>query len=466
MAALIGLVVHSCVCQLVYIRFLKKHQIQDVETFFKAARSERGAFKLFRLQKVRGFASLAAVVLLCRHIIATNVQQAITEQGVLKSASNGTVPVCSRLSTPSANASSSFINFDDASIGAVWGGFTGKGGDVVTIIADCPGKVCRWDNYTTIAVTHHCDDISLEVVKHCQEGSTSNCNFTIPSSDLTVSWPIEGYKAQGLLNDTYFADTPWYFSVFEAMAVSRDGKNDTAVAQRCILYPEAQRLSGESVDGEFTEKLLSRWHNTTQPFADNPEWLMDAGGDSDLLSINGKAAVAYQRWFFNWFTGAGNASFEGFDFAGKDQHQVMNSSLFAHSVDERIKNVALALSKTIRSTKPSDTLYDSATPPQTVVTGRAFKEEQHIQILWNWLIPTAILGLLITVVLIATVAVTHKKIVGIHKGNILALLNWGPPDESRIFMMATRGSSNLRRVRDAEYQSVHIDHNMRLQYRG
>ena len=467
MVSMIGTVIYSCVNQLAHIWFLKGQQIGHLEIFFKAARSAWDAVPLQRLQRFRGIASWATLALLFSQIIATNVQQSISEKYVLVPFGNGYVPICSRLSVRSTDSSSSFENFDDAIIGAVWNGFTGKGGDVITMAAYCPEDVCRWNNYWTIAVSYQCEDVSSEIVQDCEGEAKTNCTFTLSSSGLMISGSLERYNAQAYLNDTFFPDIPWYYAVFDVMATTVNASSENAIAQRCILYPEAKRYSSQSINGLFTERLISTWHNVTTPLTNDPEWLMKPNDqNATTLSIYGPTGVAYIMWFLNWFTGTGKIAFKGSDFAGKDQHQVMNSSLFAHTVDARMNNMALAMSKAIRSSVPADTLFNSSTPAQTAVSGQSFKKERHIHIIWNWLIPTSILGVFTTGILTLTVLITHKLQVGIYKGNILAFMNWAPSDESRAMLESTTRHSEFRHVRNAKFKSVRDGNHMRLQFRG
>ena len=224
------------------------------------------------------------------------------------------------------------------------------------------------------------------------------------------------------------------------------------------------------INGTFEEHFVANpWHNMTTPSSNNPEWIMNHDDNvADIFSISGTTAVNLQRFCFNFLTGNSTNIAEGLDFGGKDQHQIQYSALLDGSLDDRIRNYTTVLSRVIRIGTPIDTLYNTSVIPPTHTTCQSLKQVERIHISWWWLIPPLFVISYTTAIFVVMVILTQKTDIGIRKGNILDLLSWAPSDESRTRMHEDTESWDLRRTRDATFESSQDeqDRGLRLRYVG
>ncbi len=255
---------------------------------------------------------------------------------------------------------------------------------------ECAGADnCFWNNYSTIALGHRCQNITSSINRTCTGGSSTNCTFTTPSTQLTLLSPEQRYLSQAFLPAPFLNDTSDVLAAFQLMGLPESQDDLTAMAAQCVIYPVVNNYTAQFFVANFTETLLSTWYNKTGTQSidpDTPEWLMTAGGTvNGTFSISqNRYAIPFQNNNLDFFTGSGNVSYNGIYYDRQDQHQRLHSSLLNGTIDQTIGNFAFALSTANRLSTPSDSLYDSPNAPETQALGQAFRYEQCIQIRYLW----------------------------------------------------------------------------------
>ena len=468
--ATIACVIYSVTFQLLYLRYHQEARaIEDVEIFAKAARTIQGAFKLVKLQRFFGLASSLALMQVVSHAISTNIQQAITARASLVPFGIGTVPIATRVSRR-LSSSSSVANLDNAMLTTMWSGFLDSSGNTSLVPATCDGaNQCNFDNYSTIAVSHRCEDLSDEVVP-CSTPA-SDCSFMLPATGGPLTVGIDQkYTSMAYFFPDFLAGYGEYIAAWKTLGIGEDPRNSTPAAIQCKMYFTVQTYSGSMVNGSFEEHLIAApWYNTTTLASEEPEWIMDYNGSaSNILSVSGTTADSMSRFLFNFLTANSTAITEGLDFAGRDQHQIQYTSLMDGSLNDRIDSFAAALSQTIRVGTPIDTLYNSPKSLPTQITCQSMKQEERLHVTWYWLIPTLVVLIFTTTIFIRTIVLTRSAKVLIHKGNTLALLSWAPSDVSREKMNEDTESLDLRKTKNARFISLQAEHEYgpRLTYVG
>lgn len=450
-------ILRTIINQLSVLRFLVPRPLRELEIYNKAARSIEGAPGLIFIARF-SLGSLAAVVVLIRPWITTTAQLAISQRTELVSVGTCPVPISQRLSMPPTDSVSGFQSVSDEMIRAMWNGVMAKDPATLRINADCPGaQKCVWDNYSTLALDYQCEDITSSIIHTCADGSTTNCTFTLASTRLTLQIPEQLYISQAYLPAPFSNHTAGALTAWQMIGLPRSQDNVTALAAQCVIYPVVETHTAQFSDLKFTETLLSTWYNETGPQSIRPEtteWLMTPGGSvNGTFSISGnKYAIPLQNKFLDFFTGSGNVSYEGVNYFLQDQHQRLHSSLLDGTINQTVGNFVLALSTANRLSTPSDSLYDSPIAPQTQAYGQAFRDEERIRIRWVWLIPLAVAASLTTIVLLATIHKSWNAMSGlVFKGNILAIFDLAPADESNTAMYRATGSRDHDSARDREF---------------
>lgn len=432
--------IYPVMCQLSYLWFREARPIQDAETFAGSARSVHKVPLLWRAQRCWGLASLLALCFVVSFAVTTNVQQAISVKIVLVPYGTGTVPISTRISRP-LSSTSSFSNIDTQLLVAIDAGFMGQYDQIQEIEATCAGaNECYWDDYETLTTSYFCEDVSPLIMSSCLGPPGSECSFTLPltSGDMVVS-SDQRYSCMAYLWPDFMPNILWPYAAWIVMATAGNG-NRSAVAKQCKLYSTIVPYVSSWINGSFGERAIGEpWLNNTEPFIENPEWIMQN------LSISGISAVARQEFFLNYFTANSTETVAGIDFGGQNQHPIQYDSLLAGTHESNILNLSLAITKTDRMSTPIDGLYKSSIIPATSATCTSLRQEERIHIVWVWLVPTAFTIIFVSLVCAITVIVTHRSGIGIHKGNVLALLNSSFSDASRVAYRRDTGSWELLR---------------------
>ena len=450
-------ILQTVINQLSILRFLVPRPLRELEVYNKAARSIEGAPGLILIARF-SLVSLAAIAVIIRPWITTAAQLAIFQHPELVPAGTRPVPICQRLSTPPTYSGSRYQSVSDETIRAMWNGVMAKDSASLSINAECAGaQKCVWNNYSTIALDYQCEDITSSITRTCAAGSTTNCTFTLPSTQLTLQNAKQLYLSQAYLPTPFSNHTAGALASWQMMGLPRSQDNVTALAAQCVIYPVVKTYTAQFLDGKFTETLLSTWYNETGPQSAlpvTPEWLMTPGGSvNGTFSISqNKYAIPFQSKSLDFFRGSGDVSYDGVNYNPQDQHQRLHSSLLDSTIDQTVGNLVLALSTANRLSIPSDSLYDSPIAPETQALGQAFRYEQRIRIRWVWLSPLAVAATLTTFVLLATIYQTRKAMSGfVFKGNILAIFNIAPADRSNRDMYKVTGSTNHESVRNRAF---------------
>lgn len=437
-------VIYPVMCQLGYLWFRKARPMQDVGIFADAVRSVHKVPLLWRTQRGWGLASLLALCFVASVAITTNVQQAISVKTVLVPFGTGTVPISTRISRPQ-SSTSLFSNIDTQLLVTIEAGFMGQDDQIHSIEATCTGaNECHWDEYETLTTSYHCDDLSSSIVPSCLGPPGAECSYTLPlaSGDIVVS-SDQRYSSVAYIWPDFMQNIPWNFAAWIVMATAGNG-NRSAVAKQCKLYETIVPYTSSWINGTFEERAIGEpWLNNSEPFIENPEWIMKN------FSISGISAVARQEYFFNYFTANSTETVAGIDFGRQNQHAVQYDSLLAGTHESNILNLSLAMTKTDRISTPIDGLYKSSIVPATNATCPSLRQEERIRIEWVWLTPAAFTIIFTSLVFALTVIVTHMSGIGIHKGNVLALLTSSLSDASRLAFRRDTGSWNLRRGGEA-----------------
>ena len=458
----IASVIYPVMCQLSYLWFRKARPIQDAENFPEAGRSVRKAPYIWRAQRCWGLASLLAMCLVVSFAITTNVQQAISVNTLLMHYGTGTVPISTRISRPQ-SSTSSFSNIDPQLLVAIDAGFIGQDDQFQKIEATCTGaNECYWDNYQTLTTSYHCEDLSSSIVPSCSGPPSSECSFKLPltSGDMTVS-SDQRYSSMAYIWPDFIQNITWTYAAWIVMATAGNGSR-LAVARQCKLYPTIVPYASSWINGTFEERAIGEpWLNSSEPFVDNPEWIMKN------FSISGISAISRQEYFLDYFTANSTETVAGIDFGGQNQHPIQYDSLLAGMHESNILNLSLAMTKADRMSTPIDGLYKSSIIPATNATCPSLRQEERIHIEWVWLIPAAFTIVFTSSVFAVTVIFTRNSGIGIRKGNILALLTSSFSDASRVEFHRDVGSWDLRRGRGANVILRRDRHGQfRFAYRG
>ena len=448
-------ILRTVINQLSILRFLAPRPLRELEIYNKAARSIEGAPGLIFIARFN-LASLAVIVVLIRPWITTAAQLAISQRTDLVPVGTRPVPICQRLSMPPTN--SIFQSVSDETIRAMWNGIMAKDPATLRIEAECAGaQKCVWDNYSTLALDYQCQDVTSSITRTCADGSTTNCTFTLPSTQLTLQSPQQLYVSQVYLPAPFSNHTAGALTSWQMMGLPISQDNVTALAAQCVIYPVVETYTAQFSDLKFTETLMSKWYNQSGPQSirpETPEWLMTPGGSvNGTFSISSNNyAIPLQNKFLDFFTGSGNVSYEGINYYLQDQHQRLHSSLLSGTINQTVRNFVLALSTANRLSTPSDSLSDSPIAPETQAYGHAFRDEDRIRIRWVWLIPLAVAASLTTVVLLATIYESRNAMSGsVFKGNILAIFDLAPADKSNTAMYRATGSRDHDGARDRQF---------------
>ncbi|CAF9935830.1 hypothetical protein IMSHALPRED_010366 [Imshaugia aleurites] len=453
---LLSKILQTVINQLSVLRFLVPRPLRELDIYNKAARSVEGAPGLIYVARLN-LASFAAIVAITRPWITTTAQVAFSQRTELVPVGTRPVPICQRLSTPPTDPGSLYQGVSDETIRAMFNGVMATDSVMLSVKAECAGAdTCVWHNYSTIALDYQCQDMTSSITRLCANGSTTNCTFTLPSTQLTLQSYEQRYISQAYLPAPFLNYTPFALAAFQMMGLPRSLDNATVLAAQCVVYPVVNTYVAQFFSGEFTETLLSTWYNDTGPqpiLPVTPEWLMTPGGTvNGTFSISqNNSAIPLQNKDLEFFTGSGNVSYNGI-YYDQDQHQRLHSSLLDGTISQTIGNFALALSTAIRLSTPSDSLYDSPDAPETQALGQAFRYEQRIRIRWAWLTPLAVAAILTTFVLLVTIYQSMKAKSGsVFKGNILAIFNMAPADRSNKAMYKATGSIDHQKAGNQKF---------------
>lgn len=454
--------------QLGLLNHITPAKLKELEIFYGAASSVTGVPALFWLHRFRGFASLAALLVILRLGITITVQNAVSQHEELVHAGTRSVPICQRWSTSTTNPGSPVQDVDNPTINAFFEGVYGNGGS--SIRGDCAGaNKCVWNNFSSLIVLSRCEDISSSIRRQCENGSSEVCNLTIPTTNFTMNIAINRYQSQAFLPQSFFPKVPWYFSASQMIMVPPSTTNRDPIAVQCILYPAVATLTAEFRNGSYTETVVSTWHNTSgipSPGSEDPDWLLNPPGSPlGTFSINGSNnVIPAQNTLIDIFTGEGRISLNGTYFSKQYWHQRLYSSGSAEAYIQIIVNAASSLSDMLRSSKPTDRLHDYLTPPATQAIGQAYENQSIIRIYWQWL---ALLWFVTTLAAINLGSVYFKSAranLALFKGRLLDWLDIAPKDAPREQMERVTGSNNHENATDHLFvldQSV-IDPRLRI----
>ena len=436
----IASVIYPVMCQLSYLWFRKARPIRDVPTFLGAGQSVHKVPLIWRAQRCWGVASLLALCFAVSFVITTNVQQAISGKNVLVSYGTGTVPISTRISRPQISKSS-FSGIDTQLLVAIEAGFMGQDAQIQNTEGTCTGaNECHWNEYETLTTSYRCEDLSSLIIPSCLGPPDSNCSFKLPmpSGDVTISTE-QRYSSIAYIDTTFMPDISWPYAAWVVMATAGNG-NRSAVAKQCKLYPSIVPYASSWVNGTFEERAIGEpWLNHTQPFVENPEWILQN------FSISQTSAISRIQFFFEWFNANSTESVVGIDFDDEYQHQVQYNSLLAGTQESNVLNMSLAITKMDRMSTPVDGLYESPVIPATDATCPSLRQEERVHIEWVWLIPATFTIVFTSLVFVITVVVTRTSGIGIHKSSVLGLLTTSPSDASRQAFHRDTGSWDLRR---------------------
>ena len=457
----------STMNQLVHIWYSSRANIRDVNIFSHAARSPKGLIPLLRIQRGCGVASWLAISFLTSHMITTNIQQAISVVPESTPFKDGTVPIATRIHRP-AISQDNVSSIDGDLLASIFGGLMGQDGDIFKIPARCDGGAisCNWESYSTIEAASKCEEISSNITT-CGNTASPTCSHLLATEDglpLMVG-PNQLYTSVFFWNSTFFLDTPWYLSASRTMTLGLDGK---AQAYQCVIFPQISQKTGSMVNQTFQEEAIAEpWHNQTKPLSSNPQWLMSPPNSNETFSIDQSTAMTMQYFFEIFFTANSTSLGNNTDFNGRFEHQFLYAAGLDGSLPDRFNNITRAMSKALRVGTPIDSLYGNPIAPATIASTTSYLEVQITRIEWFFLVPTALCIISITVLLFITISLSRKLKIGVHGGSILAYLNWAPADKSRVALQRDAGTSDLRQVQGAMFESRRYAGGLtRLQYLG
>jgi hypothetical protein len=378
---------------------------------------------------------------------------------------------------PTLDRAQSFLQWDESSIGnvvtfdmlgAIYSGiFADSGGPNEVSFGmnpSCPTGNCTFPLFQSLAVCHHCVNITDTIEGNCQGGKypfwASTCQYSLPNGlklnatnlpNDESAGPIATSGYLGLVGATEFGNTLLNFT---RISMRSDPHNMTA--EECVLYWCVNTYEAKVVNGALDERVIQSWHSNSTEWHPT-EWNQNTDPLNKLwLSLNAPAIddrsaalsfpVAYvamdplSGWLaakmsvsnseYTTYIGNGSYSFGPYITANQSiDTQDIIRVLWQPDIDALFSNLAASMTRNVREVDWETQTYGDGwlEPTKGVGTanGTAWVLGVYIHVRWPWLIlPITLVGLTI-LFLILTVIETARSKMEVWKSSPVPLLFHG-----------------------------------------
>jgi hypothetical protein len=397
------------------------------------------------------------------------------------------------------------IEYDDVSpvtfdmLGALYSGIYSVSGGPnkvsFSMNPSCMTGNCTFPPFQSLAVCHHCRNITDFVEGSCQQspgytGSNDDpiCQYHLPNGLRLNSSTLSGDPLQEMgaiatsgylppVSDAMFGNTLLNFTRMSSSSPEPGyAVNPRNIrADECVLYWCVNTYESGVVNGTLDEKVIHSWHSNSTEWQENADRQNNVWLDLLAPAINGRLApsifrVAYlatislTSWLAatisvsnsddTWFAAQGaeggtidvtaNQTFES-----QDTIRVLEQP----DIDALFSNLAASITRNVREVDwETQTFGDGYIKPVTgagTANGTAWSLEVAIHVRWQWLLfPTALVALTV-LFLVLTVMETAGSRVEVWKSSPVPLLAHGLENAEATRLRSAAHLSEMERLAES-----------------
>ncbi|KAM0815922.1 hypothetical protein AB5N19_01723 [Seiridium cardinale] len=466
-ASLLGAVA-PCIGQFCWVWFsTQPRPLNDISHYDGASRGALGSLRLlFRLRFIH-FASLGAAITLTATITGPAFQQTVIYQfRPAIDPSEQAYAVAANRWGDSIVAGSEFVNAYvitpyDMEAAIRIGIMSSNLLSLPDPPFNCPTGNCTWDPFSTLAIGTKCLDITDSVSLNCSASDIEGCIFAAPNDPLLSamlekenSSSIAMVMKTGLAYDLVTMPEPSFQNLTVLLAVVQWIKaSNTAVyvepastleAFRCVFYAAVQELQVKVINGVYSEEVLQEhtlpddtledyemtgdFWNAAKSFSDvvfTPPFAKVPPNRDTTFVLPGRAFWSLSSELWHPALLNGDVGISGSNGPISDNDLVL--SLYkADNITRAMYTMTKSMTKSIRANRTNILQArennSQLIAPEEAVNGTVWVQQQFVRVRWGWVAFPAVLIILATIFLVATVVSTRAKHMGFWKTSPLTLL--------------------------------------------
>ncbi|KAK6083870.1 hypothetical protein SCUP515_01566 [Seiridium cupressi] len=326
---------------------------------------------------------------------------------------------------------------------------------------NCPTGNCTWDPFSTLAIGTKCLDITDSISLNCSATDVDRCIFAAPNDPLLSamlekenSSSIAMVVKTGLADDLITMPEPSFQNLTVLLAMVQWIKASTTAvyvepastleAFRCVFYAAVQELQVKVVNGVYSEEVLQEHtlpDDTPEDYAMTGDFWNAAKSSSDVVFTlpfaksppnRDTTFVLPSRAFWSlsselWHPAllSGDVGISGSNGPISDSDLVL--SLYkADNITRAMYTMTKSMTAAIRANRTNILQArennSQLIAPEEAVNGTVWVQQQFVRVRWGWVAFPAVLIIIATIFLVATVMTTRAKHIGFWKTSPLTLL--------------------------------------------
>jgi hypothetical protein len=385
--------------------------------------------------------------------------------------------------SPTLGRAQSFLQWEDSfeadtevtfdMLGAMYSGiFADSGGPNKVSFGmspSCPTGNCTFPLFQSLAVCHHCANITDTIEGNCQEEAGNDifvglifCQYSLPNglrlnaTDLSEDGslgPVATSGYLGLVGATEFGNTLLNFTriMKRSRGLDYSGGPHNMTAEECVLYWCVNTYEAKVVNGVLDERVIQSWHSNSTEWHQNGDLQNNIWLDLNAPAIDNRSAasrfpVAYLATnpLSSWLAAKMSVSNSDYVTLMEGSRYSLGSDVTANQsidtqdiirvlwqldIDALFSNLAASMTRNVREVDWDDQTYSGGylEPVKGAGTanGTAWVPEVYIQVRWPWLILPITLVALTILFLTLTVVETARSKVEVWKSSPVPLLFHG-----------------------------------------
>lgn len=281
----------------------------------------------------------------------------------------------------------------------------------------CPTGQCQWNEYSTLAVTSSCADVTSATNVSCnQTGRKVVCSYTTPNNLLIKASAFHG-------------SGPDYFTYFNTSARISEPYLGGVLNNSIINFAMARMESG-SLDNltrpEVTECDM-RWCARTVQGVNVTNGMFNSGIAKDIELFGVENPFWGRNMWISYNVSDDQLAFRGnrtFNISPVDQMEIKKflQKIFSSTIQDPFGLALInstSLTETVARISTSITYALGQGPSGTKLEGQTTENEQYIHVNWSWIslsIVTVVMGI---TVLLCTLLQTRRRRVLAWKSSAL-----------------------------------------------
>lgn len=348
---------------------------------------------------------------------------------------NATLPIARSGLPHTLNSFDSVMFVNPETKSAFYNGLYTSSRSTYDIPTTCSSPRCTWEPYLTFAICSSCQNMTTHLHNAMDNsgGHGTFYNWTLQSSGLfldqggIMSQTIFNSTASGLDLDKIMSSSADHAPMLKFTAIALQNASTTPIATECTLQVCLKQLSAVQENGRFTETTIGS--PITEFTNDHLGTYTYKTTSTTNYTVDAESVGTWSAWLRDLVTGSLTALGDGSGLIseGSDELQQLYHSVLAgngsQSIDNIFANVADSFSRAIRI----DQNYANVS-----VNGTTYTSVVLVQVSWPWIILPLFIEVTTLVLLLWTIADTHRKRMWRWRDSSLATLFHGIEDAERL----------------------------------